>query len=44
MMIIIIQFNSILVYYCAESTARRPITETAQHTNINNNGQYTKQK
>jgi hypothetical protein len=28
--IIIIQFNSILYYLCAESTATRPITDTAQ--------------
>jgi hypothetical protein len=28
--IIIIQFNSILYYLCAESTAARPFTETAQ--------------
>jgi hypothetical protein len=28
--IIIIQFNSVLYYLCAESTATRPITETAQ--------------
>jgi hypothetical protein len=27
---IIIQFNSILYYLCAESTATRPITDTAQ--------------
>jgi hypothetical protein len=29
--IIIIQFNSILYYLCAESTATRPITDTAQY-------------
>jgi hypothetical protein len=29
--IIIIQFNSILYYLCAESTALRPITDTAQY-------------
>jgi hypothetical protein len=29
----IIQFNSILYYLCAESTAVRPITDTAQFTN-----------
>jgi hypothetical protein len=28
--IIIIQFNSILYYLCAESTATRPIIDTAQ--------------
>jgi hypothetical protein len=28
---IIIQFNSILYYLCAESTATRPITDTAQY-------------
>jgi uncharacterized protein YpmB len=28
--IIIIQFNSILYYLCAEPTATRPITDTAQ--------------
>jgi hypothetical protein len=27
--------------YKHKSTARRPITQTAQHTDINNNGQYT---
>jgi hypothetical protein len=27
----IIQFNSILYYLCAESTATRPITDTAQY-------------
>jgi hypothetical protein len=33
--IIIIQFNSILYFFlCAESTATRPITDTAQHRNI----------
>jgi hypothetical protein len=31
MVIIIIQFNSILYYLCAESTATRPITDTAQY-------------
>jgi hypothetical protein len=30
--IIIIQFNSILYYLCAEPTAVRPITDTAQCT------------
>jgi hypothetical protein len=30
--IIIIQFNSIIYYLCAESTAVRPITDTAQNT------------
>jgi type IV secretory pathway VirB3-like protein len=29
-MIIIIQFNSILYYLCAEPTVTRPITDTAQ--------------
>jgi hypothetical protein len=29
-----IQFNSILYFLCAESTATRPITDTAQHRNI----------
>jgi hypothetical protein len=29
---IIIQFNSVLYYLCAESTAVRPITDTAQCT------------
>jgi hypothetical protein len=28
--IIIIQFNSIIYYLCAQSTAKRPITDTAQ--------------
>jgi hypothetical protein len=28
--IIIIQFNSIIYYLCAESTATRPITDAAQ--------------
>jgi hypothetical protein len=32
--IIIIQFNSIIYFLCAESTATRPITDTAQHKNI----------
>jgi hypothetical protein len=27
----IIQFNSILYYLCAESTATRPIADTAQY-------------
>jgi hypothetical protein len=27
----IIQFNSIVYYLCAESTATRPITDTAQY-------------
>jgi hypothetical protein len=31
---IIIQFNSILYFLCAESTATMPITDTAQHRNI----------
>jgi hypothetical protein len=30
----IIQFNSILYYLCAESTATRPITDTAQYNSI----------
>jgi hypothetical protein len=30
LIVIIIQFNSILYYLCAESTATRPITDTAQ--------------
>jgi len=34
-----IQFNSVLVYERAETTARRPITETTQHTNTNNKRQ-----
>jgi hypothetical protein len=33
----IIQFNSILYYLCAESTATRPITDTAQRRYNNNN-------
>jgi hypothetical protein len=33
----IIQFNSILYYLCAESTATRPITDTAQRKYNNNN-------
>jgi hypothetical protein len=33
-----IQFYSVLVYLSAESTARWPVTETAQHTNTNNKG------
>jgi hypothetical protein len=48
-----IKFNSILYYLCAESTATRPITDTAQHRNIiiikiiiiikyNNSRQYVK--
>jgi hypothetical protein len=37
--IIIIQFNSILYYLCAESTAVRPITDTVQCTYNNNNKQ-----
>jgi hypothetical protein len=36
-LIIIIQFNSILYYLCAESTATRPITDTAQRRYNNNN-------
>jgi hypothetical protein len=32
--IIIIQFNSILYFLCAGSTATMPITDTAQHRNI----------
>jgi hypothetical protein len=28
--IMTIQFNSVLYYLCAESTARRPVTDTAQ--------------
>jgi hypothetical protein len=37
--VIVIQFNSILYYLCAESTAKRPITDTAQrrYKNINSN-------
>jgi hypothetical protein len=31
-----IQFNSIIYYLCAESTALRPITDTAQSNNNNN--------
>ena len=31
----LIQFTSILVYWHAESTAKWPITATAQHTNTN---------
>jgi hypothetical protein len=27
-----IKFNSILYFLCAESTATRPITDTAQHS------------
>lgn len=34
-----IQFSSVLVYERAEKTGRRPITETAQHTNTNNKRQ-----
>jgi hypothetical protein len=30
--ITVIQFNSVLYYLCAESTAVRPITDTAQCT------------
>jgi hypothetical protein len=30
MMMMIIQFNSIIYYLCAESTAKRPITDIAQ--------------
>jgi hypothetical protein len=30
MMMMIIQFNSILYYLCAQSTAARPITDRAQ--------------
>jgi hypothetical protein len=29
--VVVIQFNSILYYLCAESTATRPITDTAQY-------------
>jgi hypothetical protein len=32
--IIIIQLNSILYFLCAESSATRPITDTAQNRNI----------
>jgi hypothetical protein len=32
-------FNSILYYLCAESTATRPITDTAQRRYNNNNSQ-----
>jgi hypothetical protein len=40
--IIIIQVNSIFYYLCAESTATRPITDTAQRKyNINNNNNNT---
>jgi hypothetical protein len=35
--ITIIQFNSILYYLCDESTATRPITDTAQRKYNNNN-------
>jgi hypothetical protein len=38
--IIIIKFYSILYYLCAESTAKRPITDTAQ----SNAGIYTIEK
>jgi hypothetical protein len=40
---IIIQFNSILYYLCAESTVTRPITDTAQrrYNNNNNNNNTT---
>jgi hypothetical protein len=46
-----IQFNPILYFLCAESTATRPIADTAQHRNIiiiiiiikyNNSRQYVK--
>jgi hypothetical protein len=33
----VIQFNSILYYLCAKSTATRPITDTAQRRYKNNN-------
>jgi hypothetical protein len=36
----IIQFNSIIYYLCAESTATRPITDTAQRNNNNNSIQF----
>jgi hypothetical protein len=32
-----IQFNSILYYLCAKSTATRPITDAAQHRYNSNN-------
>jgi hypothetical protein len=35
--IIIIQLNSIIYYLCAEPTATRPITDTAQRRYNNNN-------
>jgi hypothetical protein len=34
MPLIIIQFNSILYYLCAEPAAARPITDTAQCKNV----------
>jgi hypothetical protein len=37
----IIQFNSIIYYLCAESTATRPITDTAQRRYNNNNNSQT---
>jgi hypothetical protein len=33
------QKNSTLLYYCLVSTARCPITDTAEHTNMNNKEQ-----
>ena len=33
------QKNSTLLYYCLESTARWPITDTAEHTDMNNKEQ-----
>jgi hypothetical protein len=35
LLIIIILINSILYYLCAESTAKRPITDTAQSRQTN---------
>ena len=32
--------NSTLFYYCVESTARWPITDTAEHKNMNNKGKW----
>jgi hypothetical protein len=42
--IIIIQFNSILYYLCAESTATRPITDTAQYRYTNLHNGHTEHK
>jgi hypothetical protein len=38
-----IQLNSVSVHSCAESTARCPITETAQHPDRNNKELYAGQ-